>query len=328
MVAQHVVESLPIVHTPDGRALYGQFELERELGRGGMGVVFLARKTGQQGHIALKILSPDMAGDRENVARFLRESQFMISLNHPNIVRAYEVGMVEISFYLSMEYVAGDDLHDRIAKNGFIGPGEALRIMKETATALEYGASRNVVHRDVKPENILISQNGTVKLADMGLAVLAGREDFRLTAPGTLLGTPAYMSPELARAERYVDLRSDIYALGCSFYHAITGSPPFVGSMNPVVILQQHLNETAPLPSDLVPGLDPKIDLLLMKCLEKRPEDRYQSYPELIAAIDGTFRACCLPKEGVVPTRTIAMAAGRTPTPRMRGMHNALTFED
>jgi serine/threonine-protein kinase len=323
-----VVESLPIVHTPDGRALYGKFQLEQELGRGGMGVVFLAREAGRKEPIALKVLSPDMAGDRENVARFLREAQFMIALDHPNIVRAYEVGVVEISFYLSMEYVAGDDLHERMAENGFIEPGEALKIMKHTATALEYGAARGVIHRDVKPENIMISTGGTVKLADMGLAVLAGSEDFRLTAPGTFLGTPVYMSPELARAERYVDLRSDIYALGCTFYHAICGTPPHVGSMNPVVILQQHLNETPALPSTLVQGLDPKIDLLLMKCLEKNPDDRYQSYPELIAAIDGTFRACCFPKEGVVPAKTMVMAVGRTPTPRMRGMRNALSFED
>ena len=328
MVTDHVVASLPIVKAADGRVVYGGFELKRELGRGGMGVVFLAQKSGQEEPIALKILSPDMAGERENVARFLREAQFMISLNHPNIVRAYEVGMVEISFYLSMEYVSGSDLHERMGEDGYIPPCEALQIMRQIAEALDYGVARDIIHRDVKPENILISSDGTAKLADLGLAVLAGHEEFRLTMPGTLQGTPAYMSPELALGERDVDLRSDIYALGCTFYHAICGMPPHGWSMNPAVMLHKQIHETPDIPSDFIPGLDPKIDRLLMKCLAKAPEDRYQTYSELLAAIDGTFRASCFRKAGVVPAKTIIPGVSQAPTPRMRGKHDAFKFED
>ncbi len=318
---------LPIVRSGDGRVTYGEFLLQRELGRGGMGVVFLATKPPDADPLALKILNPDVAADPENVARFAREARFMLSLDHPNIVRAHDVGAVGSSYFLSMEFVPGDDLRECIERDGTIEVGEALRLMRQVASALEYGDARGFIHRDVKPENILICPTGEAKLADMGMAILAGREDLRLTAPGTLLGTPAYMAPELARAERDVDLRSDVYSLGCTFYDAITGAPPYSGSSNPIVILQKHLKETPVPPSRRLKGIIEQVDALLMQCLEKAPEARFQTYAELNEAIDWALIAHASSTGRPVGGKR-RHSTRRTKTPRMRGSPGAIAFED
>jgi serine/threonine-protein kinase len=269
-----------------GRRL-GEFLLERPLGRGGMGVVYLARKGPRGREIALKLLNPasELEDDRTRVRRFRREAKFMLALEHPNIIRAYEVGVVGRYHYLSMEFVPGESLKDMILRRGRVEPRAALKMMRQVADALCYGARRSVIHRDLKPENVLVRPDGVVKLADMGLAILANRKDLRLTATGMAMGTPLYMSPEQAQASRDIDTRSDIYSLGCTFYHAICGSPPFDGP-NPFVIIEKHLKEDPGPPGRLVPGLDLRVESILLRCLEKKPERRFQSCAEVIAAID------------------------------------------
>ncbi|MHC4504104.1 MAG: serine/threonine-protein kinase [Planctomycetota bacterium] len=263
----------------------GDYLLEERIGEGGMGLVFVARRLSDNKQVALKVLSPASDTDPEAVTRFRREAQFMLQLDHPHIVKAFEIGTVDNQHFLSMEYVPGENLKDRIRREGKVDPVVALRMMRQIADALDYGARRKVVHRDLKPENILIRADGVAKLADMGLAILANREDLRLTAPGFTLGTPHYMSPEQIRAQRDVDTRTDIYSLGSTFYHAICGRPPFDGP-NPIIIVNQHLtNEPVP-PTKLVPGLAGKVEAIILKCMQKDRENRYQDCAELVAAID------------------------------------------
>jgi serine/threonine protein kinase len=226
---------------------------------------------------------------------------------------------------MSTEFVPGDDLMDYIRRDGRIGQGEALRIMRQVVGALEYGAARGIVHRDVKPGNILIAPEGTAKLTDLGLAVLAGREDLRLTAPGTILGSPPFMSPEQAMGERDLDIRSDIYSLGCTFYCALCGQPPFGSRESPVVIMQGHLyNEPVP-PTQLTPNLNAQTESLILTCLAKERQDRFQSYADLTAAIDGAIAAC----EAEPPAPPTSQPAPTSPSRKPpRRASTRMKFED
>jgi hypothetical protein len=267
-----------------GRRL-GDYLLEERIGEGGMGLVFVARRVSDNKQVALKVLNPSSDADPEAVTRFQREAQFMLQLDHPHIVKAFDVGTADNQHFLSMEYVPGENLKDRIRREGQVDSAVALGMMRQIADALDYGARRKVVHRDLKPENILIRPDGVAKLADMGLAILANREDLRLTAPGFTLGTPHYMSPEQVRAQRDVDTRTDIYSLGCTFYHAICGRPPFDGP-NAIVIVNQHLTDEPVPPTKLVPGLARVVDAIILKCMVKDREGRYKSCADLMRAID------------------------------------------
>lgn len=268
----------------------GEYTLEKPLGKGGMGAVYLARREADNEQIALKVLSPAASEDRELVTRFRREAKFMSTLDHPNLVKAYDVGTADGYHYMSMEYVEGEDLGRRIRRQGRVEPAAALEIMKQVALALEYGAKRGVVHRDLKPENILIRPDGVCKLADMGLAILSNRDDLRLTAEGVVMGTPLYMSPEQASGERNIDTRADIYALGCTFYHAICGEPPFTAKQS-MVILQMHLSEIPRRLIDRVPGMRTDFEAVIWRCLQKVRERRYANCAELVSAITNVLAA-------------------------------------
>jgi serine/threonine-protein kinase len=248
-----------------------------------MGSVFVARKEGDPRWLALKILDPLGESTDELVVRFRREAQFLLSLDHPNIVRAFDVGAAEGRHYISMEYVQGETLESIVKRDGFVEPVRALGIMQQTAQALEYARKLNVVHRDIKPANVLIRQDGVVKLADLGLAILANREDLRLTAPGSLVGTPKFMSPEAVDALRNIDIRSDIYSLGCTFYYAICGEAPFGGQIVDICLQQKHTPPRPP--SSLRPGLHSCIERLILFCMEKDRNARYQTPAELISVI-------------------------------------------
>ena len=281
------VTSVPEAILPDeaGRHL-GDYVLEEHIGAGGIGQVFVARRLSDGERVALKVLNPVSVADAEAVAQFRRETESMLGLDHPHIVKAFDVGSVEGQHYLSMEYVPGENLKQRIGREGRVEQGDALRIMRQIADALDYGARRGVIHRNLKPENILIRADGVAKVADMGLAILANRENLNITAAGFTLGTPEYMSPEQARAQSDMDTRSDVYSLGCTFYHAICARPPFEGA-NPILIVTQHLmNPPAP-PSELAPGLGEGVEAILLRCIEKDRESRFQTCAQLVQAIDG-----------------------------------------
>ena len=271
--------------TKSSAGRFGEYLVERRLGIGGMGAVYLANRESDGHAVALKVLNPVAGANEGLVKRFIREAQVLLTLEHPSIVKAYDLGSVNGQHFISMEYVPGENLGDTIRREERIDSTRALGIMRQIADALSYGWKHGVVHRDLKPENILVKPDGTCKLADLGLAVLAGREDLRITAPGTVMGTPEYMSPEQARGEHEIDTRSDVYSLGCAIYHAVCGYPAFEGP-SPVAILQKQLREEPRRPSEVVPGLALGVENILMKCMKKEPAERYQTCAELVQAID------------------------------------------
>ena len=266
------------VAPPDG------FSIVRILGRGAVGAVYLARRKQDGELVAVKVLNADVASQEKVVERFRREARLMLQLDHPNIVGAYDVGMTGGCYYLTMEYVAGETLAARIERDGRIDQVTALGMMRQIAEALAYSARKGLVHRDLKPTNVIIRDDGVCKLGDMGLAFLAAREDMRLTAAGTSLGTPLYMAPEQASAVRDIDTRADIYSFGCMFFHAVCGRPPFTDK-DGVKVMRAQLHEEPPRPSDVWPGIREDIEAVILKCMEKDRENRYQSAKELVQTI-------------------------------------------
>ena len=269
--------------------IVGKYRLLRPLGKGGMACVYLAQRLSDGCEIALKILHKSTANNSRVVARFRREAQVMLALDHPNIVQAYEVGQENKLHYLAMEYVAGQNLYERIKAVLRLEEREALFICRQVAEGLEYAAQRGVVHRDIKPENILIDQLGRVKVTDLGLAIMAHSNDLRLTQAGMAIGTPLYISPEQARGERNLDSRCDIYALGATFYHMVTGQPPFAGR-SAAEVVTQHLTKEIPDPRRINPGISGGTVWIIRKAMSKDRNDRYQTPAAMIEDIDRAIR--------------------------------------
>lgn len=254
-------------------ALIGGLHLVRRLGEGGMGVVYLARQLTMDRKVAVKILSPAMSSNRLFVQRFVNEALATARLEHPNIVTIHDAGSADGFHYLMMEYVNGESLADRIKREKRIPEGDVLRLTVQVAKALAFAWDRHhMLHRDIKPANIMQNSFGEVKLMDLGLA--KNVEDPNLTATGIAMGTPLYMSPEQARGEHPLDCRSDMYSLGATIYHLLSGSPPFPGT-NAVEIITRHALEPPP-PirerNDEVSGpCVHLLDCLLAKKREQRP---------------------------------------------------------
>ena len=261
----------------------GHFELLKYVGGGGMGKVFCALDTRLARSVALKILSPEHAADRETVLRFQNEAQSAARLDHDNIARVYYVGEDRGLHYIVFEFIEGVNVRDLVESKGPLPLAEAVSYTLQVADALAHAAQRNVVHRDIKPSNLLITPAGQAKLIDMGLARLrevdAAAAD--LTASGVTLGTFDYISPEQARDPRNADVRSDIYSLGCTFFFMLTGRPPFLGG----TMLQKLLQHQADQPPDLCqfrPDLPEDVNRILRKMLAKDPGRRYSSPLELV----------------------------------------------
>jgi serine/threonine-protein kinase len=270
------------------RALGAHYELDCEIGRGGMGIVYRAKDRRLKRTVAIKVLPPELAFRSEIKSRFLREAETAAQLNHPNIVDIYSVDEAEGIVYFVMAYVAGDNLAKRLHDRGVLAPDETRRILREVADALAYAHERGVVHRDIKPDNILLDLgSGRPMVTDFGIArAITEGGDSRLTATGMAIGTPAYMSPEQAAGEREIDGRSDLYSLGIVAYQMLVGEPPFVATSTPAMLVK-HLSERptplaqrrADVPEDLA--------LAVMRCLEKDPASRHPSATALVAALDG-----------------------------------------
>ena len=276
-----------VVRILHGRILPGErlghFELLQYVGGGGMGKVFRALDTRLARSVALKILSPEHAADRETVLRFQNEAQSAARLDHDNIARVYYVGEDRGLHYIVFEFIEGVNVRDLVESKGPLPLAEAVSYTLQVADALAHAAERNVVHRDIKPSNLLITPAGQAKLIDMGLARLrevdAAAAD--LTASGVTLGTFDYISPEQARDPRNTDVRSDIYSLGCTFFFMLTGRPPFLGG----TMLQKLLQHQADQPPDLRqfrPELPEDVNRILRKMLAKDPRRRYSSPMELV----------------------------------------------
>jgi predicted Ser/Thr protein kinase len=270
----------------DGKDLQGRtlahFELLESIGVGGMAAVLRARDTQLDRFVALKILPPEMARDEENIRRFHQEARAAAKLDHENIARVFYCGEDQGLHFIAFEYVEGDNLKTILERRGHVPHGEAIRYVLQIATGLEHAASRGVVHRDIKPSNIIIGPSGRAKVVDMGLArSLEPHADNGLTQSGVTLGTFDYISPEQALEPREADCRSDIYSLGCTFYHMLTGRPP-VPEGTAAKKLQHH-QHVAPLdPRQINPEIPDDVARILGRMMAKNARDRYQRPIQLV----------------------------------------------
>lgn len=271
----------------------GDFKLIKKLGQGGMGEVYLAHQVSLDRQVALKVMNKQFSKQENFVKRFKREAQTMAKLNHPNIVQGYAVGEDRGLLFLAMELVKGHErgrsLQDWMDQQQKLDVGDALHVVLVIADALKYANEMSLIHRDIKPDNMLITEKGVVKLSDMGLAK-ATDEDMSMTQSGTGLGTPYYMPPEQASDAKHVDHRSDIYALGCTFYYFLTGDLPFKGnSAMELIVAKTKGNFTRA--RSLNKDIPERLDLVLDKMIAKDPKSRYQTYEELIRDLQSLGRA-------------------------------------
>ncbi|HEY1957887.1 MAG TPA: protein kinase [Polyangiaceae bacterium] len=273
-----------------GRTL-GHFRVDARVGRGGMGAVYRAWDASLERAVALKVLIGESAAARD---RFLREARVQAKLRHPNVVPIHYVGEDGGVSFLVMDIVEGESLSGVLAREGVLSESRALDVADAIAAALDAGSAAGLVHRDVKPSNILVDRDGRIMLADFGLAKTIDHAPIArdgaapsgaLTHAGAILGTPAYLAPEQARGDA-VDFRADVYSLGVTLYEALTGQPPFTGE-NASALLRQHVNEAPIAPRVLAPKLRPAVESLVMRLLAKSPDARFASYAELRAAIAG-----------------------------------------
>jgi len=264
----------------------GGFQLIAKIGQGGMGTVFKARQISLDRIVALKILPPSIAKDAKFIDRFQREARASAKLNHPNIVQGIDVGKDAATglWYFAMELVDGPSLLKVLKEQRVIPEERALLITRDMAQALECAANQGIVHRDIKPDNILLTKSGEAKLADLGLAKQLS-DDSSVTQSGQALGTPYYMAPEQVRGQSDIDQRTDIYALGGTLFHLVTGQPPFQGETSPV-IMTKHLSEPPPRANKINPEVSEGCTRLIVRMMQKKKEQRVQNAKELIAAID------------------------------------------
>jgi tRNA A-37 threonylcarbamoyl transferase component Bud32 len=289
---------LPVTGDPPsvaGRRL-GHFELIEAIGAGGMAAVLKARDLELDRVVALKILPPEAARDPESVTRFKQEARAAAMLDHENVARVYFCGEDQGLHFIAFEFVEGENLRVLIDRRGTISPGECVRYMIQVAAGLNHAAERGVVHRDIKPSNILITPDGRAKIVDMGLArqLDATPANGGVTQSGVTLGTFDYISPEQALDPRRADVRSDIYSLGCAFYHALTGRPPVPeGTAAKKLHAHQHLDPLDP--RELNPAIPDELAAVLTLMMAKDPEQRYQTPADLIADLKGVAQRLKLP---------------------------------
>jgi len=262
----------------------GDYRLTKKLGQGGMGAVYLGHQVSLDRPVALKVLSKELASKPAFVERFKREARVMAKLDHPNILRCYDVGEASGHHYLTMEFVEGGNVQDWLKKLGKFSLGDALHLTLACAHALQHAHELNLIHRDIKPDNILLTKKGVVKVADLGLAK-ATDDDLGLTKTGTGAGTPIYMAPEQARDSKHVDGRTDIYAMGVMLYVFVTGEIPFKGETLVEMIESKEKGKFSP-PRKFNAEVPERLNLIVDKMLVPKPEHRYQSCAEVILDLE------------------------------------------
>jgi serine/threonine protein kinase len=313
-----------IVEGPELSGNLGGYEIVKKLGEGGMGQVYLARQVSLDRPVALKVLSPQLAEDPQFVARFTREAYAAAQLSHHNVVQIHDIGVDQDTNYFSMEFVEGQTLDRLVKHDGKLDPEVAVGYVLQAARGLRFAHDHGLVHRDVKPDNLLLNVQGIVKVADLGLVKQAGNSDLTMNAAKEIaakegakakgakeknmvaeatmpaapqktspehtqfnisMGTPAYMPPEQARDAAHVDQRADIYSLGCTLYDLLTGQPPFMGK-TAVEVITKH--QTAPVvpPDRMARHVSPELSSVVMKMMAKRPEERYQTMAEVVQALE------------------------------------------
>ncbi len=298
------------------RVLGTHYDIEQELGRGGMGIVYCARDRRLKRTVAIKILPPELAFRSDIRSRFLREAETAAQLSHANIVPIYSVDEMENLVFFVMAYVAGNNIAKELHERGRLGVVETRRIVREVAQALAYAHGRGVVHRDIKPDNILLDRDtGRAMVTDFGIAraVTENTDSSRLTATGMAIGTPTYMSPEQAAGEREIDGRSDLYALGVVAYQMLSGAPPFHASSTPAMLVKHLTERPQPLRSKRS-DVPEELERIVMVLLEKDPANRLSSAGALVAALDGAPVAAP-PRTESVPGSALGSASQLPPPP-------------
>lgn len=274
------------ISNPFAEALRDRYVLERVLGRGGMATVYLARDLKHDRHVALKVLDAEIAASF-GAERFQREIRVAARLHHPHVLSVYDSGEAAGRLWFTMPYVRGESLRDRLRREGILPIAEALRITRQAAHALSYAHKEGVVHRDVKPENLLLTEDGSTMVADFGIArAMGGQHDRGLTETGAALGTPAYMAPEQSSGDGVVDARADQYALAATCHEMLAGAPPFTGSSSHDLIVRRF---TTPPPSvrSSRPEVAPELEEALQRALALKPVDRFDTMAEFGTALGG-----------------------------------------
>jgi eukaryotic-like serine/threonine-protein kinase len=300
-------------HVTAQMLLGGRYLVESELGRGGMATVFKGTDTVLGRPVAVKVLSPQYAGDANFVARFRREAQSAARLNHTNLVSVYDTGTDDGVHFIVMEYVDAKTLADYLAGGGRIMPERAIEIAQAVCDALSMAHAHGIIHRDIKPANIMITPKGDVKVTDFGIArVISGADTLAQTA--AVLGTASYLSPEQAQSQS-VDQRSDIYSLGVVLYEMVTGRPPFSGD-SPVMVASKHVLEQPTPPSKLNSDVSPALEAVIMKAMSKNPDNRYQDADEMRADLERARLGQAVQATPLLPesARTQRIAATGPPT--------------
>ncbi|MGQ0573562.1 MAG: Stk1 family PASTA domain-containing Ser/Thr kinase [Pseudonocardia sp.] len=308
------------------RLLSERYELGETLGYGGMSEVHRGFDMRLGRDVAVKVLRADLARDPQFQMRFRREAQNAAALNHPAIVAVYDTGEIESETgplpYIVMEYVDGQTLREIVKTQGPLSQQKVIEVMADVCAALDFSHRHQIIHRDVKPANVMINRSGAVKVMDFGIARALG-EGQNVTQTAAVIGTAQYLSPEQARGEA-VDARSDVYAAGCVLYELLTGEPPFTGD-TPVAVAYQHVREDPKRPSDVNPDIPPALDAVVLKALSKNPANRYQSAAEMRSDLV-RVRSGQAPLAPMVMTddeRTALLATGSAPTRRLNGGRRA-----
>jgi serine/threonine protein kinase len=292
--------------TLEGKVLADRYAVGQLLGRGGMAEVYLGTDRVLDRAVAVKVLGGWLADDRTFVERFRREALAAARLSHPSLVAVYDTGSADGIQYIVMEHVPGDTLAERLRSGGPLHPERAKEIATDVAHALAVAHAAGIVHRDVKPANVMLTLDGRAKLMDLGIARSLDGES--ITRTSSILGTAGYVSPEQARGER-VDSRSDIYSLGCVVYEMLTGRPPFEAD-TPVAVAYKHVHEAPTPPSALAPAVPPALDAVTLHAMEKDPAARFQTADEMAAALGEDT----VPVPAATPTVPLPVAA---PTERL-----------
>jgi serine/threonine protein kinase len=300
------------------RVLAGRYEIDSVLGEGGMAKVFRGTDKVLGRTIAVKVLSPQFAKDHQFVSRFRREAQAAAALNHPNVVSVYDTGSEDGIHWIVMEYVDGRTLKSVVREEGPLLPERAVEIAQAVCLALATAHEKGLVHRDIKPGNIMLTPSGETKVMDFGIARATAGAD-TLTQTAAVLGTAAYLSPEQAQGKP-VDARSDIYAVGCVLYEMLTARPPFEGD-SPVAIAYKHVRETPTPPSRLNGDVPGELDAIVLKAMAKNPDNRYQTTREMAEDLQRLARGQPVTATPVLPgdeTEVISRTGSQTQV--MRGV--------